>query len=79
MQCVDLLAYIWLPGLLTRLVKLLLMALQVLATKMVAIMELSQQQLSKQDHYNYGLRSFIIPIARAAGEIDAPHTGAGCI
>ena len=34
---------------------------------MVAIMELSQQQLSKQDHYNYGLRSFIIPIARAAG------------
>ncbi len=30
-------------------------------------MELSQRQLSKQDHYDYGLRSFVIPIARAAG------------
>jgi len=30
-------------------------------------MELSQQQLSKQDHYDYTLRSFIIPISRAAG------------
>lgn len=30
---------------------------KVLAKKMVAIMELSQQQLSKQDHYDYGLRS----------------------
>lgn len=38
-----------------------------LSKKMVAIMELSQQQLSKQDHYDYGLRSFVIPIARAAG------------
>ena len=35
---------------------------------MIAIMELSQQQLSKQDHYDYGLRSFVIPIARAAGK-----------
>ena len=42
---------------------------QVLAKKMIAIMELSQQQLSKQDHYDYGLRSFVIPIARAAGDI----------
>ena len=42
---------------------------QVLAKKMIAIMELSQQQLSKQDHYDYGLRSFVIPIARAAGNI----------
>ena len=42
--------------------------LQVLAKKMIAIMELSQQQLSKQDHYDYGLRSFVIPIARAAGK-----------
>ena len=41
---------------------------QVLAKKMIAIMELSQQQLSKQDHYDYGLRSFVIPIARAAGK-----------
>lgn len=41
--------------------------MQVLAKKMVAIMELSQQQLSKQDHYDYGLRSFVISIARAAG------------
>lgn len=41
---------------------------QVLAKKMIAIMELSQQQLSKQDHYDYGLRSFVIPIARAAGQ-----------
>lgn len=41
--------------------------LQILAKKMIAIMELSQQQLSKQDHYDYGLRSFVIPIARAAG------------
>ena len=40
---------------------------KVLSRKMTAIMELSQQQLSKQDHYDYGLRSFIIPIARAAG------------
>eukprot|EP00232_Nephroselmis_pyriformis_P029065 CAMPEP_0182867354 /NCGR_PEP_ID=MMETSP0034_2-20130328/8675_1 /TAXON_ID=156128 /ORGANISM="Nephroselmis pyriformis, Strain CCMP717" /LENGTH=4528 /DNA_ID=CAMNT_0024999703 /DNA_START=83 /DNA_END=13669 /DNA_ORIENTATION=- len=40
---------------------------KILAKKMVAIMELSQQQLSKQDHYDYGLRSFVIPIARAAG------------
>ena len=32
-------------------------------------MELSQQQLSKQDHYDYGLRSFVIPIARAAGSL----------
>jgi len=40
-----------------------------LAKKMVAIMELSQQQLSKQDHYDYGLRSFVIPIARAAGAL----------
>ncbi len=31
-------------------------AAQVLAKKMIAIMELSQQQLSKQDHYDYGLR-----------------------
>ena len=38
-----------------------------LAKKMVAIMELSQQQLSKQDHYDYTLRSFVIPISRAAG------------
>lgn len=38
-----------------------------LSKKMIAIMELSQQQLSKQDHYDYGLRSFVIPIARAAG------------
>lgn len=30
---------------------------KVLAKRMVAIMELSQQQLSKQDHYDYGLRS----------------------
>ena len=36
-----------------------------LAKKMVAIMELSQQQLSKQDHYDYTLRSFVIPISRA--------------
>ena len=40
-----------------------------LAKKMIAIMELSQQQLSKQDHYDYGLRSFVIPIARAAGAL----------
>ena len=32
-------------------------------------MELSQRQLSKQDHYDYGLRSFVIPIARAAGSM----------
>lgn len=52
--------------------------LQVLAKKMVAIMELSQQQLSKQDHYDYGLRSFVIPIARAAGKRDmAVISGAG--
>lgn len=49
-----------------------------LAKKMTAIMELSQQQLSKQDHYDYGLRSFVIPIARAAGALkrgdpDAPE------
>ena len=30
-------------------------------------MEVSQQQLSKQDHYDYSLRSFLTPIARAAG------------
>eukprot|EP00959_Pyramimonas_sp_CCMP1952_P456626 9473484-Pyramimonas_sp.AAC.1 len=41
-------------------------------------MELSQQQLSKQDHYDYGLRSFVIPISRAAGAMkrvdpDAPE------
>ena len=30
--------------------------LQVLAKKMIAIMELSQQQMSKQDHYDYSLR-----------------------
>lgn len=29
---------------------------KILAKKMIAIMELSQQQLSKQDHYDYGLR-----------------------
>ena len=40
-----------------------------LAKKMIAIMDLSQQQLSKQDHYDYGLRSFVIPIARAAGAL----------
>lgn len=40
-----------------------------LSKKMVSIMELSQQQLSKQDHYDYGLRSFIIPIARASGSL----------
>jgi len=47
-----------------------------LAKKMVAIMELSQQQLSKQDHYDYTLRSFIIPISRAAGTMkrEAPET-----
>ena len=42
---------------------------KILAKKMIAIMELSQQQLSKQDHYDYGLRSFVIPIARAAGSL----------
>lgn len=46
--------------------------MQVLAKKMIAIMELSQQQLSKQDHYDYGLRSFVIPIARAAGTTFSP-------
>ncbi|BFI30788.1 dynein axonemal heavy chain [Marchantia polymorpha subsp. ruderalis] len=40
---------------------------KVLAKKVIAVMELSQRQLSKQDHYDYGLRSFVIPIARAAG------------
>ena len=47
-----------------------------LAKKMVSIMELSQQQLSKQDHYDYTLRSFIIPISRAAGTMkrEAPET-----
>lgn len=48
---------------------------QVLAKKMIAIMELSQQQLSKQDHYDYGLRSFVIPIARAAGKICSSQPG----
>lgn len=43
--------------------------LQLLAKKVIAIMELSQRQLSKQDHYDYGLRSFVIPIARAAGSM----------
>ena len=47
--------------------------LQVLAKKMIAIMELSQQQLSKQDHYDYSLRSFVIPIARAAGGQHGQH------
>ena len=37
-------------------------ATQVLAKKMVAIME-----LSKQGHYDFSLCSFVIPIARAAG------------
>eukprot|EP00898_Chlorokybus_atmophyticus_P005400 jgi/Chlat1/5861/Chrsp4S06373 len=51
---------------------------KLLSRKMIAIMELSQQQLSKQDHYDYGLRSFVIPIARAAGaskriDPDAPE------
>lgn len=32
------------------------MGAKALARKMTAIMELSQQQLSKQDHYDYGLR-----------------------
>ena len=47
-----------------------------LAKKMVAIMEMSQQQLSKQDHYDYTLRSFIIPISRAAGtkKRESPQT-----
>jgi hypothetical protein len=39
-------------------------AAKVLAKKMIAIMELSQQQLSKQDHYDYGLRS--VPWGRPA-------------
>ncbi|WIA13292.1 hypothetical protein OEZ85_006876 [Tetradesmus obliquus] len=42
---------------------------KLLAKKMIAIMELSQQQLSKQDHYDATLRSFVIPIARAAGSL----------
>nr|PNR35709.1 hypothetical protein PHYPA_021559 [Physcomitrium patens] len=42
---------------------------KVLSKKVIAIMELSQRQLSKQDHYDYGLRSFVIPIARAAGRM----------
>jgi dynein heavy chain len=36
---------------------------KVLAKKMVAIMELSQQQLSKQDHYDYGLRSVQVQVS----------------
>ena len=52
-------------------------AVQVLAKKMIAIMELSQQQLSKQDHYDYGLRSFVIPIARAAGMLFLPTLPSG--
>ena len=51
------------------------MLAQVLAKKMIAIMELSQQQLSKQDHYDYGLRSFVIPIARAAGKTYSSQPG----
>ncbi len=51
------------------------MLAQVLAKKMIAIMELSQQQLSKQDHYDYGLRSFVIPIARAAGKTCSSQPG----
>lgn len=42
-------------------------ATQVLAKKVIAIRELSQEQLSKQGHCDYGLRSFGIPITRAAG------------
>lgn len=37
---------------------------KVLAKKMVAIMDLSQQQLSKQSHYDYGLRWGSIPHQR---------------
>ena len=40
---------------------------QELARKVVALMQLSHEQLSKRDHYDYGLRSFIVPIIRAAG------------
>jgi len=40
-----------------------------LSKKLVSIMELSQQQLSKQDHYDYSLRSFITPIVHASGAL----------
>jgi hypothetical protein len=45
----------------------------VLAKKMVASMELSQQQLSKQDHYDYGLRSVV---KAAAPECSTSHPAA---
>ena len=38
---------------------------KVLAKKMIAIMELSQQQLSKQDHYDYGLRCVLISTSQS--------------
>jgi hypothetical protein len=40
---------------------------KVLAKKMIAIMELSQQQLSKQDHYDYGLRWVTPPLSSPGG------------
>jgi len=39
-------------------------------------MKFSQQQLSKQKHYDYSLRLFIIPITRVSGVLkrdDPPH------
>eukprot|EP00884_Botryococcus_braunii_P014225 jgi/Botrbrau1/22803/Bobra.0132s0128.1 len=38
-----------------------------LARKLVTTKEVAEQQLSKQHHYDYGLRSLIIPVTRAAG------------
>jgi hypothetical protein len=46
-----------------------------LAKKMVAIMELSQQQLSKQDHYDYTLRC---GAALPAYACHAPCAAASC-
>lgn len=42
-------------------------ALQMLSRKLVTVKEVTEQQLSKQHHYDYGLRSLFLPVIRAAG------------
>lgn len=44
--------------------------MQELARKVSRLLHLLQQQLSKRDHYNFSLRSFVVPVLCAAGMLE---------
>lgn len=51
------------------------MLLQELARKAAGLMRLLQQQLSVRAHHDFGLRSYLVPVLRAAGAREQPAAG----